>query len=153
MIEFGGRLAQDMGLGRISGQIVVYLYLHRDACSLDEMGEELGLSKAAVSTAARQLETLGLLQQVWRRGDRKNYYRTADNLAAVLQKGLLEVIRRKLDSAGLELGDVGRMLDEASARESSDELEFVRGRVQRARVLRDRAARILGSKLVSLLLR
>ena len=44
--------------------------------------QDLGLSKASVSVAVRQLENLGLLRRTWKKGDRKNYYRTADEIGS-----------------------------------------------------------------------
>jgi DNA-binding transcriptional regulator GbsR (MarR family) len=154
LIELGGRTAQDLGLGRIPGQLLVYLYFQEQECSLDQICEEQGLSKAAVSTATRQLETLGLVRQVWRRGDRRNYYRTADNVGAALQQGLLTLVRRKLDAAKLEMEQVWSVVEEESRSTRGDrDLEFLKQRLQRARTLRDRVARVLGSRLLDALVR
>ncbi len=46
LVETGGRTSQDLGLGRIVGQILVYLYLQPAACSLEELEENLGLSQS-----------------------------------------------------------------------------------------------------------
>lgn len=154
LIELGGRTAQDLGLGRIPGQLLVYLYFQAAECSLDEIEEALGLSKAAVSTAARQLETLGLIHQVWKRGDRRNYYRTADNMGAALQQGLLSLMRRKLDAAQTEMDQVAEVIQEG-LRQAHPEpgLEFLGKRLQRARTLRDRLARVVGSRWLKILVR
>ena len=53
LVETGGRTSQDLGFGRIVGQVLVYLYLQPKECSLDVLEQELGLSKASVSVAAR----------------------------------------------------------------------------------------------------
>ncbi|MGB5687431.1 MAG: MarR family transcriptional regulator, partial [Candidatus Electrothrix sp.] len=93
LVETGGRTSQDLGLGRIVGQVLVYLYLQPQECSLDVLEQELGLSKASVSVAARQLESLGLVQRVWIKGERKKYYRSAENIAQALQQGVLSMLR------------------------------------------------------------
>ena len=80
LIETGGRTSQELGMGRIVGQMLVYLYLNDNHCSLDQIGTDLELSKASVSIAARQLEKLGLIKRTWQKGDRKSYYRTANNI-------------------------------------------------------------------------
>ena len=80
LIEVAGRTTQDLGMGRIIGQVLGDIYMTDGDSSLDDIGEGLGLSKAAVSIAARQLEGFGLLQRVWKKGDRKNYYRIVDHL-------------------------------------------------------------------------
>ena len=71
LIETGGRTSQELGMGRMVGQILVYLYLSDGDCSLDQIGEDLELSKASVSIAARQLEKIGLIKRSWQKGDRK----------------------------------------------------------------------------------
>ena len=43
LVEIGGGMAQDLGLGRVVGQILACLYLSDGERSLDEMGDELGL--------------------------------------------------------------------------------------------------------------
>ena len=151
LVEVGGRTSQDLGLGRILGQILVYLYLTEGECSLDQIGEELGLSKAAVSVAARQLESLGLVRRVWKRGDRKNYYRTADNIATALQQGLLAFVRQKIQGTTTELDYVNNMLEKAVENSNTDaDTQFLYNRVKRARQLRDRVGRVLESPLLKI---
>jgi DNA-binding transcriptional regulator GbsR (MarR family) len=150
LIEVGGRTAQDLGLGRVVGQIVVYLYLKDGECSLDQIGEDLGLSKAAVSVAARQLENLGIIRRSWKKGDRKTYYRTADNIASALQQGLLTFVGQKIQVVASELDHAHDMLEtELRDNQNSDpDARFVHERVKRAKLLRDRLASILASPLV-----
>lgn len=148
LVEIGGQTSQDLGLGRIVGQILVYLYLNEDERSQDTIGQDLGLSKAAISVAIRQLESLGLVRRMWKRGDRKNYYRTADNIATALQQGVLAFLRQRIQAVSSELDYANDLLEEeAGASDGEADLEFLRGRIMRARELRDRAAKVLGSRL------
>lgn len=149
LIEVGGRTSQDLGLGRIVGQILVYLYLRDGETSLDEIGLDLGLSKAAVSIAARQLENLGLLKRAWKKGDRKTYYRTADDMATALQQGLLAFVGQKVQSVAGELDYVNSRLEEvAHSPEAGSDVQFVFSRVKRAKVLRDKAASLLDNPIL-----
>ena len=149
LIEVGGRTAQDLGLGRIVGQILVYLYLSEGERSLDDIGGGLGLSKAAISVAVRQLESFGLVRRVWKKGDRKNYYRTADNIASALQQGLLAMLRQKIQMAGAELDAVHDTLkSRARGRAADPEARFVYGRVRRAKQLRDSAEKAINSPIL-----
>jgi len=151
LVELGGRTADDLGLGRIVGQILVYLYLRESERSLDEIGDDLGLSKAAVSVAVRQLESLGLVRRVWRKGDRRKYYRTADDIASALQQGLLAVVRQKLQVVSAELARVQDMLDEAgSVTADEQDVAFLAGRVKRTRELQRRAEKVLNSPLLKI---
>jgi DNA-binding transcriptional regulator GbsR (MarR family) len=150
LAESGGLTAQELGFGRIPGQVLVYLYLYDGDCPLEQIEQDLGLSKAAVSIAARQLERLGLLRRVHKNGIRKRYYRTADNLGSALQAGVLSVLRRKMDMLGHELDQVCASLSEKSDREDAD-LQFLDSRVRRAKVLRDRLDKILNNRLLQFL--
>ena len=103
LAEVGGGLSQELGFGRLGGQILMFLYLWDGDCALDQLCADLHLSKAAVSIAARQLESLGLLRRSWKSGDRKTYYRTADDIATALHQGLLILIRNKMGLLATEL--------------------------------------------------
>ena len=146
----GGRTSHDLGLGRIVGQMLSYLYLWDGDCSLDQIAEEMGLSKAAVSVAARQLEHLGLIRRTWREGDRRKYYRTVDNIGVALQQGLLSILRNKIEAMAGELDTAHAAL--ATGARADTELQFLAGRVKRAKVLRDQAHKVLGHPLLQLLI-
>lgn len=149
LIGVGGRTSQDLGLGRIVGQILVYLYLYEGECSLDQIGNDLGLSKAAVSIAARQLESLGLLRRAWKKGERKTYYRTADDLGSALQQGLFSFLNQKIQAVAGELDFVNGKLEEAvKGPDVNSETQFVYGRVKRAKVLRDKVAGLLDNPIL-----
>ena len=150
LTEVGGRTAQDLGLGRIVGQILVHLYLSPSEQSLEDIAKDLELSKAAVSIAARQLESLGLLRRSWKSGDRKTYYRTADDIASALHQGLLMMVRNKMSLLATELKQAEAELKGSSA---GTEAEFILGRVKRAKKLRDTAMGILENPLVKMLTR
>ncbi len=152
LVEEGGRAAQDLGFGRIPGQILAYLYLSDGERSLDQIEADLGLSKAAASGATRQLESLGFLKRGWRAGDRKVYYRTADNLGEVFRDGVVAMMRRKMESIAAELERTSGMLD--GVEESDDpEIKFLSNRIQRAQELSDRAQKLLNSRILRYLSR
>ena len=138
--------------GRIVGQMLVYLYLWDGDCSLDQIGEELGLSKAAVSIAARQLENLGLIRRTWKQGDRRKYYRTVENIGVALRQGLLSLVRNKMEALAGELDSAYATIEAGTQGEGDAELRFLTARVRRAKVLRDRMVSVLGSPLLKLLL-
>lgn len=152
LIEAGGRASHDLGTGRIVGQILVYLYLQEKECSLDGIAEELGLSKASVSIAVRQLEQLGLARNVWKSGDKKKYYKSAENIAKALQQGAMLLIRQKVQIFGDELDGTMDMV--SSIKDVSDcqkELVFLRQRIARAKKLQNGLESILGNPLLKLL--
>jgi DNA-binding transcriptional regulator GbsR (MarR family) len=81
--RFTDRLAllfENDGLPPIAGRIFGLLLLSDDALSLDELAEDLGVSKASASTNARLLAQLGVVVQVRRTGSRRDYYRMVPDL-------------------------------------------------------------------------
>lgn len=150
LVEAGGRTAQDLGVGRMSGQVLMHLYLIENEQSLDEIEAALGLSKAAVSGVTRRLEQMGFLKRCWRQGDRRVYYRTADNLGTVLRDGIAGMVRRKLEQAGVELEHASAVVAQAP---ETPEVRFLHGRIQRAAELQRRIDRVMRSRLLRYLVR
>lgn len=148
LVEIGGRTSQDLGASRILGQVLIHLYLQEKECSLDDIALELGLSKASVSIAGRQLEQLGLIKKVWLSGDRKNYYKTADNIAGALQEGVLAMIRKKVILFGEELEIIHEILIEEAENGEGSDLNFIKNRVDRARDLQSRLNKFLDNPIV-----
>ncbi|MFH1969491.1 MAG: winged helix DNA-binding protein [Verrucomicrobiota bacterium] len=151
LIEVAGRTTQDLGMGRIIGQVLGDIYMTDGDSSLDDIGRNLGLSKAAVSIAARQLESLGLLQRIWKKDDRKNYYRVVDHLGVALRQGLLELVRGKLRTAGAEFDHAEALLRQAGNGENNGEIKFLQTRLNRAKQLRQRATRIFNNPIMKML--
>lgn len=151
LVETGGRASHDFGTGRIVGQVLVYLYLQEHECSLDDIGDSLGLSKASVSIAVRQLEQLGLAVKVWKAGDKKKYYKSAENLANALQQGVLSMVRQKVQIFGNELETGLRLIGEIpSDSPAENESAFLKARFLRAQKLQTRLQRFLGNPLLKL---
>lgn len=151
LIEVGGRTTRDFGLGRIVGQVLMYIYLSKDDCSLDEIGAELGLSKAAASIASRQIEALGLIHKVWKRGDRRHYYRLVKDIGVALRKGLLSTINAKLWALESELDHAEEMLAAVSCSSYTAETGFVLKRLERAQRLRKRVDQVINNPVIKML--
>ncbi len=148
LVAEGGRLAQEFGFNRVAGQVLAALYLTPGEASLDVLEAELRLSKAAVSLAAAQLERLGLIHRVRKAGDRRRYYRSADDVGSALRHGILKFARAKTVALDADLQAAEESLAglkrEAGAR-------FLAARVKRVRDLNRQAERLLDNPLVKLL--
>ena len=145
LVASGGRLAQEFGFNRVAGEVLACLYLTPGEASLDALEGELGLSKAAVSQAAAQLERLGLVQRVRKAGDRKRYYRSAEDIGSALRRGLLAVARAKMALMETELKQAGEAL---GGLKKEGRARFLAGRVARLRELNRRAERVLEHPLL-----
>jgi len=151
LIEAAGRTSQDLGLGRIVGQVMAAVYLSASPPSLDDIGAQLGLSKASVSIATRQLDKLGLIERVWgAQGDRKVYYQASQHIAAALQRSVMEMLRSKLRMAGDVLDQAERRLD-PGAYADARERKFLGEQIKRARRIRDRADKLVNNPIMRLI--
>ena len=147
LVASGGRLAQAFGVNRVAGEVLACLYLTDGAASLDALEGELHLSKAAVSLAAAQLERLGLIHRVRKAGDRKRYYRSADDIGSALRHGILKFARSKMAVLDADLEHADEVL---AARKKEAGAKFLAARVARMRELNRRAGRLLDNPLVKL---
>ncbi|MEK9501266.1 GbsR/MarR family transcriptional regulator [Gaopeijia maritima] len=75
---------QSQGVPRTTGRVFGFLLLRAEPTSLDQLTEDLGISKASASTGARYLERLGLVERVPRPGARRDYYQLVDDPARAL---------------------------------------------------------------------
>ena len=89
--RLGIRFETD-GLPRIAGQVLGLLLVSRADRSLDETADVLAVSKASVSSNARLLLRMGLVVRTALPGDRRDYYRIAEDAEA----GLIAYQMRRL---------------------------------------------------------
>ena len=118
--EFVERMALTLeaeGLPRIAGRLFGFLLIHSDAYSLDELAERLQVSKASISTNARQLEEHRILERISTPGDRRDYYRMAPDA----WEGMLRAAQQKWNTM--------RVLLTAGAAALPDEMEVARARL------------------------
>lgn len=72
-----GQSTEQDGFTRIAGRLFGYLLLSEQPCSIFELSRALAVSKASVSTDARRLLELGVLERVLLPTDRRDYYQVA----------------------------------------------------------------------------
>src|SRR5947209_18749576 len=85
-IERMGLASESDGLSRIAGRLFGALLLADEPRSLDALAEQLGVSKASVSTEARRLLDRGVAERIGKPGDRRDYYAlTPDFFAQIVR--------------------------------------------------------------------
>lgn len=77
-IEQMGLLSQESGGARIAGRIFGLLLVEGSELSLHEISDRLRVSRASVSTNARELAKRGILRLTTHAGDRQDYYELSD---------------------------------------------------------------------------
>jgi DNA-binding transcriptional regulator GbsR (MarR family) len=75
-------ISQNMNLYGVTpsiGRLYCLLFFSEQPLTLDEMKEELGMSKASMSLAVRTLLDLNMVEKAWRKGVRKDLYVVNDD--------------------------------------------------------------------------
>ncbi|MGB7875543.1 MAG: MarR family transcriptional regulator [Anaerolineales bacterium] len=141
MSEQLSQLRQDFteGLSQISkfwgfpkgmGAIFAVLYLSPDALSLDELVEQTGLTKGAISTNVRALARMGLVRPSTKLGDRKDYYEAETDFYKSIRAILKERQNSEFDSAVQSVREALEKLEAGVGVEDEAERKFLLERVR-----------------------
>jgi len=79
-VERMGMVTEADGLPRIAGRMFGLLLVTPGELSIDELASTLSVSKASVSSDARRLVQMGVLERRSRPADRKDYYGVAPDV-------------------------------------------------------------------------
>jgi DNA-binding transcriptional regulator GbsR (MarR family) len=101
MLDGLGQLASYFGFSKVMGQLYGALLLSADPLSLDDLVELLDISKASVSMNLRTLEHMGMVRQVWVRGQsgRRKFYEAETDFWQIISNILAGREMRDLDRA------------------------------------------------------
>lgn len=107
------------GLSRTAGRMIGFFLIAGGTHSLDELSERLQVSKGSASTNARLLERRGLLMRCTRPGDRRDFYRLAENpwrnmfeVARSRMRDMTELFEESAQALPSEMEDARRRLAE-----------------------------------------
>lgn len=93
-IERMGQLYQISGMPRIAGRMFALLMLSDAPRSMDDIVEQLQVSKASVSANARLLDNAGVIERVTKPGDRRDYYAIGPDPGARILEMRLQWLQR-----------------------------------------------------------
>ena len=93
------QISRFWGFPKGMGAIFAVLYLSPTPLSLDEIVQETGLTKGAVSTEIRALARMGLVHRSSKLGDRKDYYEAEADFYAAVRSILKERQNSEFDRA------------------------------------------------------
>lgn len=82
MMQTFGDAYRGLGLNRQMGNIVALLIYAPEPMSLDEITQQLGMSKGPVSQLVRRLYEHNIIRKVWNPGSRKDYYEVKPEMFA-----------------------------------------------------------------------
>ncbi|TNE70608.1 MarR family transcriptional regulator [bacterium] len=90
---------QNLGYSSLMGKIVALLLLSEEPLSLDDISERLDMSKGPISQIARRLKDNRIIERVWVKGERKDYYRASDDIFGEAFKNYMGSMRRNMQIA------------------------------------------------------
>jgi DNA-binding transcriptional regulator GbsR (MarR family) len=104
------------------------LYLSPTPLSLNEIVQETGLTKGAISTEIRALARIGLVHRSTKLGDRKDYYEAETDFYAAIRSILKERQNSEFDRAVRSVKETLEIMEENWV--ENEEWQFVYDRVQ-----------------------
>ena len=122
------QISRFWGFPKGMGAIFAVLYLSPAPLSLDEIVQETGLTKGAVSTEIRALARMGLVHRSTRLGDRKDYYEAEADFYAAVRSILKERQNSEFDRAVRSVKDTLTTMENNWV--ENEEWNFVYERVQ-----------------------
>jgi len=122
------QISRFWGFPKGMGAIFGVLYLSPIPLSLDEIVQETGLTKGAISTEIRALARMGLVHRSSKLGDRKDYYEAESDFYAAIKSILKERKNSEFDRAIRSVKDTLTTMEENWM--ENEEWNFVYERVQ-----------------------
>lgn len=127
-VEGLSQISRFWGFPKGMGAIFGVLYLSPTPLPLDQIVQETGLTKGAVSTEIRALARMGLVHRSTKLGDRKDYYSAETDFYAAIRSILQERQNSEFDRAVRSVMDTLTTMDESWV--DNEEWNFVYQRVQ-----------------------
>ena len=122
-IERVGVNAEAQGMPRISGRMMAFFVLDGGPVSFAELAEKLNVSRGSVSTNARLLAELGVIERVGLPGDRQDYYQLTESPYQRLIAGHVALMRQMQASVEQAVA-ASAQADRAVRRRLQDMLAF-----------------------------
>lgn len=119
-IQGMSRISHFWGFPKAMGAIYGAVYLAPEPLSLDEMVEQVGVSKGSVSTNVRTLERLGMVHKQMQIGDRKDYYVAETDFWKIVRGVLREREKHEFDLALRTVSESIELVNTAVPREETD---------------------------------
>lgn len=89
----------SFGLNPLMGRIIALLIISKKPQSLDEIAENLEMSKGPISQICRRLKDRNLIEKVWVPGDRKDYYKAVDDIFGRAYSNQMDKMRKNIKIA------------------------------------------------------
>ena len=124
------QISRFWGFPKGMGAIFAVLYISPTPLSLDEIVQQTGLTKGAISTDVRTLARMGLVHRSSKLADRKDYYEAESDFYKSIRSILKERQNSEFDSAIRSVQETLKELESGSVSGDEAEVQFVRERIK-----------------------
>jgi DNA-binding transcriptional regulator GbsR (MarR family) len=124
------QISRFWGFPKGMGAIFAVLYLSPTPLSLDEIVQQTGLTKGAISTEVRTLARMGLVHRSSKLADRKDYYEAESDFYKSIRSILKERQNSEFDSAIRSVQETLKELESGSVSGDKAEVQFVYERIK-----------------------
>ena len=124
------QISRFWGFPKGMGAIFAVLYISPIPLSLDEIVQQTGLTKGAISTEVRILARMGLVHRSSKLADRKDYYEAESDFYKSIRSILKERQNSEFDSAIRSVQETLNELESGSVSGDEAEVQFVRERIK-----------------------
>lgn len=124
------QISRFWGFPKGMGAIFAVLYLSPLPLSLDEIVQQTGLTKGAISTEVRTLARMGLVHRSSKLADRKDYYEAESDFYKSIRSILKERQNSEFDNAIRSVQETLRELESGSVTGDEAEVQFVYERIK-----------------------
>ncbi len=110
-IQGVSRISHFWGFPKAMGAIFGAVYLSQEPVTLDELVQQIGVSKGAVSTNIRNLERLRIVHKKIILGDRKDYYVAETDFGKMVKEILRKREKNEFNQAIMTVGESINILE------------------------------------------
>jgi DNA-binding transcriptional regulator GbsR (MarR family) len=121
IIELFSEIAKIHGLSKSVGEVYAVVYLSDKPLCIDEIMEELGMSKGNVSMNLNKLEKLGFIKKVWIKGERKNYYESVHGFSS-----FKDIVKKKHDVLSKACDKLEKLDDVKNNERMVEKLKYIK---------------------------
>ena len=124
------QISRFWGFPKGMGAIFAVLYLSSSPLSLDEIVQETGLTKGAISTEVRALARMGLVHRSSKLADRKDYYEAESDFYQSIRSILKERQNSEFDRSLRSVKEMLEKLEAGAVSGNQSEIQYVHERLQ-----------------------
>ena len=124
------QISRFWGFPKGMGAIFAVLYISPIPLSLDEIVQQTGLTKGAISTEVRTLARMGLVHRSSKLADRKDYYEAESDFYKSIRSVLKERQNSDFDNAIRSVQETLKELESGSVSGDEAEVNFIHERIK-----------------------